>query len=73
MEILGWSAAQNKFGDETGMCHLIVVDEGEVQSRCACGTKRHVSGQVHPNGVPNYAPRACRNCRRIAKKLDVNL
>jgi hypothetical protein len=47
-KILGWSMGQDRrrYYDETGVFHLIAIDDGAVQTRNACGSGVHTSGQL---------------------------
>lgn len=66
--ILGWSAARNLHGDNTGMSHLIIVANrgGFSVGVPACGSTVRF-GQVEPE-VPEYAPNPCDRCRKYADR-----
>lgn len=66
--ILGWSAARNLHGDNTGMSHLIIVANrnGFSVGVPACGSTVRF-GQVE-SGVPCYAPNPCARCQKYADR-----
>lgn len=62
--VLGWSRAQNRIGDETGVWHLVLDEDG--RAKTACGTRGRISGQVERlDGHP------CAKCAQIARRLGV--
>ena len=69
MEIIGWSAEQNKFRKDINLCHLIVMEDDRIHSTCACGKVTRTSDTT--SDIPPV--RVCRECRRIAKRQDSNL
>jgi len=69
MNILGWSAEQNKFKQDINICHLLVIEDDATV--CACGKKvARISKELHITHPP---VRVCRQCRRIAKRQGANL
>lgn len=67
MTILGWSRALNRWGDETGLWHLIVADDATnpPRARTACGSRGRVSGQVEKLGFAGHASgHPCKRCLR---------
>ncbi len=70
-QILGWSRGINKYGDQTGIAHLIIDKDGI--GVCACGSKGRTSGQVEifrPGGntVVAMSVRPCKRCERYDEK-----
>ncbi len=75
-DVLGWAAGQNRWGDPTGIYHLLVsVRRGEhLIAVPACGTTARTSGQLERPGPP--LQHECLRCtasqekaaRRLAKQ-----
>jgi len=57
---IGWSVGQDRYGDETGVYHLIVVPVGSNIAHNACGSKVMTSGMLERD-VDGYSK--CHSCR----------
>ena len=65
----GWSAAHDRWLDNTGICHAQVIDEGSNQCRNACGSKAQTFGCTYqlPGETQSHP---CDRCLRIVMRTD---
>ena len=64
-KLLGWAEGRDKWGDSTLISHLVVSQDGDTQSRLACGRHVRVSGYVEPEPTTG---RKCEGCLRATRR-----